>query len=105
MKKHFNRELLMTTKGNEDFENSAKWWICDNAYVNCDVKVRDHCHITGKYRGSSHRTCNINVKVNHKIPVVFINPKNYDSYLIMQELGKFNLKTNAIANRLELYHQ
>ena len=24
--------------------------ICDN-----DVKVRDRCHITGKYRGSSYR--------------------------------------------------
>ena len=29
-----------------------------------DVKVRDHCHITGKYRDSAHRDCNINVKLN-----------------------------------------
>ena len=24
-----------------------------------DVRVRDHCHITGKYRGSAHQDCNI----------------------------------------------
>ena len=24
-------------------------WICDNVYVDGDVKVRDHCHITGTY--------------------------------------------------------
>ena len=51
MKKHFNKELVMTKKGNEDFKNSTKCWICD---VKVDVKVRDHFHITGKYRTSMH---------------------------------------------------
>ena len=103
MKKHFNKELFMVKEDNKDFENSSKCWICDNGYIDGDVKVRDHCHITGKYRGSAHRDCNINVKLNHKIPVVFHNLKNYDSHLIMQELGKFNLKINVIPNGLEKY--
>ena len=48
-----------------------------------DVKVRYHCHITEKYRGSTHRNCNINVKLNHKICIAFQNlRKDYpDSYL------------------------
>ena len=91
-KKHFNKELVMSKADNEDFENSTKCWICDNTYADSDVKVRDNCHIIGKYRGSSHRDCNINVKLNYKIPVVFRNLKNYDSHLIMQELCKFNLE-------------
>ena len=33
----------------------------------------------------------------------FHNLKNYDSHLIMQEIGKFNLKTNVIPNGLEKY--
>ena len=41
MKKHFNKELLMTKKDNEDFG------ICDNDYIDNDVKVTDHCHING----------------------------------------------------------
>ena len=49
------------------------------------------------------RDCNINVKLNHKIPVVFHNLKKYDSLLIMQELVKLNLKTNVIPKRLEKY--
>ena len=64
-KKHFNRKLVMTKGDNEDFKNSTEWWICDNDYVDNDVKVRDHCHITGKYRGSAHRDCNINLKWNY----------------------------------------
>ena len=80
----------MTKEDNEDF--ATKCWIYDNVYVDNDVKIGDHCHITGKYRGSSHRDCTINVKLNHKISVVFHNLKYYESYLIIQKLGKFNLK-------------
>ena len=71
MKKNFNKEVVMTKEDHEDFENSTKCWICDNDYIDTDVKLSDHCHITGKYGGSSHKDCNINVKLNHKIPVVF----------------------------------
>ena len=63
--------------------------------------MRDRCHITGKHRYPAHRGCNINLELNQKIPIVFHNPKNYDSHLIMQELGKFNLKINVIRNELE----
>ena len=83
IKKHFNKELVMTKEDNENFKNSAKCWICDNGYIDNDVKVRYHCHITGQYRASAHRDCNINLRLNQKIPVVFRNLKNYDSYLIM----------------------
>ena len=50
----------MTKKNNEDFANSTKCWNCQNDYLDNDVRVRDHCHITGKYRGSAHRDSNIN---------------------------------------------
>ena len=83
MKKDFNKKLAMTKNNTEDFENSTKCWISDNDYIDNDVKVRVHCHITEKNRGSAHRDCNINVKLNHIIPVVFHNLKNYDSFLIM----------------------
>ena len=70
IKKHFNKEFVMTKEDNEDFKNSTKSCICGNDYVDIDVKVRDNCYITRKYRGSAHGDCNINVKLNHKISVV-----------------------------------
>ena len=78
MKKHFNKELAMTKKLSE---NSTKCCICDNAYFEGYVKVRDHCHITRKYRASAHRDCNIKVKLNHKNPVTFHYLKICDCYL------------------------
>ena len=101
-KKYFSKDLVITEKDNEDFENSTKCWICD-VYVDGDVKVRDNCDITGKYKDFAHKDCNVKVKLNHKTAVVFHNLKNYDSHLIMQELGKFNFKINAIPNGLGKY--
>ena len=103
MRKRFNKDLLMTKKNKENFKNCTKCWICDNDYVGNDVKVRDHSHITGKYKGSAHRDYDINLKLNHKILVVFHNLKNYDSHLIMHDLDQFSTKINAIPNELEKY--
>ena len=82
-KKHFDKELVMTKEDYKDFTKSTKYWTCDNDYVDNDNKLRDNCHITGKYRSYAHRNCNINLKLNHKIPVVLHNLKNYESYLII----------------------
>ena len=101
MTKYFNKALV-DNEDNADFENSTKCWICDSSYVDGDVKVRYHCHITRKYSASAHSDCNINVKLNHKISVVFQNLKNQDPHLIMQELGKFSLKINVIPNGIEI---
>ena len=48
MKKHFSKKLVMTKEDDEDFENSNKYWICDDFSVEGDVKVRNHCHIIEK---------------------------------------------------------
>ena len=56
-----------------------------------------------RYRGSGHRDCNTNLKLNPKVSIVFHNLKKYDSHLIMSELDKFNVQVNVIPNGLEKY--
>ena len=69
-----------------------------------DNKVKDHCHITGKYRGSAHWSCNINLKLTKKeVPIIFHNLGSHDRHLIMQEIGKSDVKVNFIPNILEKY--
>ena len=70
---------------------------------NNDEKVRDHCHITGKFRGAAHRSFNVNFQLTEKAPVIFHNLRGYESHLIFYELNKFNLKINVIPNGLEKY--
>ena len=60
-------------------------------------------HVTGKYWCSAHKGCNIKVKLNYKIPIVFHKLKSYYSHLVKQELGKFNFETNVTPNWQEKY--
>ena len=92
----------MSAEENERFERSNICWICGKL-INFDEKVRDHCHITGKYRGSAHWSCNINLKVSKIVTVIFHNLKGYGSHLIFKELSKFDCKISVIPNGLEKY--
>ena len=100
MMKHFDKNLVMTAEENEKFEITNICWICSKL-IDFNNKVRDHCHITRKYRGASHWNCNISLKISKKVPVIFHNLKGYDSHLIFKELSKFNCKVSVIPNRLE----
>ena len=101
MKKHFNKNLIMSAEEEEQFERSEICWICDK--IIDDNKVRDHCHITGKYRGAALWNCNINLKISKKLPIIFHNLRGYDSHLFFKELSKFNCNINVIPNGLEKY--
>ena len=103
MKDKFNKNLIMTEEEEYSFQQSNNCWIYKKLVDNEDEKVRDHCHITGKFRGSAHWDCNINFQLTKKIPVIFHDLKGYDSHLIFCELHKFNLKVDVIPNGLEKY--
>lgn len=70
--------------------------ICGKSFAIGDIKIHDHCHFTGKYRGAAHQGCNLNYKTAYTIPVIFHNLSGYDSHFIIKELatsfeGRINL--------------
>ena len=70
---------------------------------NHEEKRRDHCHVTGKFRGSADGSCNINLQLTKKVPVIFRNLRDFDSHLIFCELKNFDVKIDVILNGLEKY--
>ena len=103
MKEHFNKNLIMSEEEEHLFQQSNSCWIFKKLIDNDDEKVRDHCHVTGKFRGSAHWNCNINFQLTRKIPIIFHNLKGYDSHLIFSEFNKFDVKISVIPNGLEKY--
>ena len=109
----FQKPLIMTESDEKDFQNAKKCWICQKRYKRDEgenIPVRDHCHITGKYRGSAHKKCNFRLQISAekiKIPVVFHNLKGYDSHFIIEKLGDIikrePLNVNVIAINAEKY--
>ena len=87
-KHNFNKDMILTKADERNFKNADKCYICNKKYSAADIHVRDHCHITGKCRGSAHQDCNINYRLTDKIPVIFRNLRGYDSHFIMQTIGE-----------------
>ena len=98
MKEYFNKNLIMTEEEENLFQKSNNCWICKKLIDNDEEKVRDHCQVTGKFRGSAHKICNVNFQLTKNVPAIFHNLKGYDSHLIFNELDKFDVKTKVISN-------
>ena len=56
----------MAVHDERSFKSSNKSWIWDRLFAKGDSKVRDHDHVTGKYRGSAHKNCNNNLRLTKK---------------------------------------
>ena len=68
--------------------------------------VRDHDHMTGKYRGAAHKDCNFKLKLNPKtmpIPVIFHNLKGYDGHLLMPAMARVRGEIRCIPTNTEKY--
>ena len=98
------KKILMTLEDKQNHKAATNCHICEKS-LNGD-SARDHCHITGKYRGAAHETCNLKLRINPKttaIPVVFHNLRGYDSHLLMQAISRVEGKVSCIPNNTEKY--
>ena len=71
----------IVSSASPDFSKPIVWYRGPDAAD--DDRVRDHCYITGAYRGAAHSACNLNYRINTnswKLPVVMHNLKGYDGH-------------------------
>ncbi|XP_043468586.1 uncharacterized protein LOC122502540 [Leptopilina heterotoma] len=86
------------------FRNDMTCHIRKKKIAYGDVKVRDHCHLTGKYRGPAHQDCNINYHESQIIPVVFHNLSGYDAHFIIESIAtEFDGTVNLLPINKEKY--
>ena len=64
IKNHFNKPIIMTQADEENYNNTNTCWTCTQEIS--ENKVRDHCHITGKFRCTAHKECNLKLKIPQK---------------------------------------
>ena len=98
------KTIVMTDEDLKHFQNTNICHICEKFILTKNDKVKDHCHLTGKYRGPAHNRCNINYRLRKFIPVFFHNLEGYDSHLLMQQLGSYKKRrVSCIAKNMEKY--
>ena len=75
------KNMIFGEKEKEKFDKETKCWKCNEEFKD-DVKVRDHCHFTGRYQGAAHNSCNLKYRKPNFTPVVFHNLTGFDSHFI-----------------------
>ena len=91
----------MTTQDGEIYNNLQICWIWKED-LNTN-KVGDHCHITGKFRGAAHNQCNLKLKIQKKLPIIFHNLEGYDEHIIFKEPNNFDVTIDVIPKTIEKY--
>ena len=79
-------EMKMSSEQRRTYESSNRCWICEKEIGDGEIKVADHCHLTGSFRGAAHQSCNLNYRLKKsqfKLPVFFHNLKGYDAHMII----------------------
>ena len=106
-KTQYDAPLTMTTSDWQIYNDSSECHVCRATIENSATKVRDHCHICGKYRGAAHQKCNSGYRLRKDIPIFFHNLRKYDLHLIMQKLAIIcktkSLEIDCIPKGLEDY--
>ena len=84
--KNTNKDIIMTEEDKEDYRDNNICQFCEKN-IESD-KVRDHCHLTGFYRGPTHSECNFNATQNRNnfIPFLFHKFSNYDCHMFFKNL-------------------
>ena len=61
----------MLEKEEHLFQQINSCWIYKILIENDGEKVRDYCHVAGRFRGAAYCNCNINFQLTKKVPVIF----------------------------------
>ena len=72
-----------------DYQTATRCYICGKPFefwvnkMSTMHKVKDHCHLTGNYRGAAHSACNMKTKMPNYIPIFAHNLVGYDLHLFI----------------------
>ena len=89
------KEMIpLTDIENKFYEKQKQCHICEKEFCTNEnnendfkyKKIRDHCHYTGKFRGTAHSIGNLRYKVPKNIPTVIHNRSTYDDHFIIKQL-------------------
>lgn len=98
------RPIKMDKEDWRAYNKASTCWICGGDAFKDEKgykKVRDHDHITGKFRGAAHSGCNLRLSIKplqQTVPVFFHNLKGYDAHHLMSALGKTTVKEVEYTN-------
>ena len=92
MKTYFKNELEFNLDTIPENYDQTTCWLCKKEFKPKDLKenpvVKDHCHLTGRFRGLAHNKCNLNTRKAYTtfVPILFHKFSGYECHLIFEKL-------------------
>ncbi|XP_024885115.1 uncharacterized protein LOC112463153 [Temnothorax curvispinosus] len=90
VKNKFSTNVAMvelTEDEKSEFLLATHCHVCEKPFQPENNRVRDHCHLTGRYRGPAHSRCNLNYRNVYVIPVFFHNLSGYDAHFVVEKIA------------------
>ena len=81
------RGMVLSRSQQAQFDSATNCPRCGAEFGdNKAKKVRDHCHLSGEFRGTLCSGCNLRLRQRRRVlPVIFHNLKGYDMHLLIKE--------------------
>ena len=112
-----NQPMNLTDEEEQTFQDASHCYVCGGHFVDDNLKkVRDHDHLTSKFRGAACNSCNLALKPRtgksrfsgesgYFIPIFLHNASNYDFKLIVKYFSnRFASKEiSVIASNTEIH--
>lgn len=93
----------MSKEEETHFMSRRSCHICGEQFKVGDIRVRDHSHLSGKFRGAAHESCNLKYQETRVVPVIFHNLK-YDLHFLIEKVAAAgNGNINVIPTSTENY--
>ena len=102
------KPLKLTPQEKKEYQLATMCHICEqDLHIDEETgyifKVRDHCHLTGEYRGAAHFDCDLKCRKPLILPLIFHNLQGYDSHLFIKQLSKILGDLSCIPSTEEKY--
>lgn len=90
------RENIPLIKNTVRYDDVSRCHICEKRFKKGEIKVHDHDHSFGNFRGWAHQNCNLNYKNSYFLPLIIHNLSGYDSHIILKNITPQTAKRISI---------
>jgi hypothetical protein len=99
-----SKRLVMLPVEEASYQAAKVCYLCSQDFQGTNIKVRDHDHVTGRFRGAAHQRCNLLLRKQYKIPIFLHNFRGYDCHVLVAALGLHkDRKITVIGQGMEKY--
>ena len=95
-KKHFNKEIIMIDQDKTNFKSTTKSTtkcdVCNEKLNKSNEKIKEHCHISGNYRGASCKSCKNKLRLSK---IIYVLLQGFNMNLLVNRESRYVINKSS----------